>query len=68
MKTTIKRILREETTPFLITECVVVGIRLEDGVVLAKNRDRGYKAKVEFTIPIPNSFIPSLQSVSTSLQ
>ena len=47
MKTTIKRILREETTPFLITECVVVGIRLEDGVVLAKNRDRGYKANVE---------------------
>lgn len=47
MKTTIKRILREETTPFLISECVVVGIRLEDGVVLAKNRDRGYKANVE---------------------
>ena len=30
-----------------LNECVVAGVRLQDGVVLAKNRDRGYKANVE---------------------
>jgi hypothetical protein len=31
----------------LINECTVAGIRLSDGIVLAKNRDRGYTAEVE---------------------
>jgi hypothetical protein len=31
----------------LLNECVVTGVRLNDGVVLAKNRDRGYTAEME---------------------
>ena len=30
-----------------LLECVVAGVRLDDGIVLAKNRDRGYDAKME---------------------
>jgi len=30
-----------------INECTVAGVRLDDGIVLAKNRDRGYTAEVE---------------------
>jgi len=30
-----------------INECVVAAVRLEKGIFLAKNRDRGYKARVE---------------------
>ena len=30
-----------------LLECVVAGVRLGDGIVLAKNRDRGYDAKME---------------------
>lgn len=30
-----------------LNECTVAGIRLDDGVVLAKNRDRGYTAEME---------------------
>jgi hypothetical protein len=47
LRENIKRILVEETETKLINECTIVGVRLEDGIVLAKNRDRGYKAKVE---------------------
>lgn len=47
MKDLIKRILLEETQPQLIEECVIAAVRLDDSVVLAKNRDRGYKARVE---------------------
>jgi len=31
----------------LINECTVAAVKLDDGIVLAKNRDRGYKAKME---------------------
>ena len=31
----------------LLQECTVAGVRLSDGIVLAKNRDRGYDAKME---------------------
>ena len=31
----------------LLKECVVAGVRLGDGIVLAKNRDRGYDARME---------------------
>jgi len=41
------KILREETTQNLISECTIAAVRLNDTVILAKNRDRGYKAKVE---------------------
>lgn len=47
MRSLIKRILIEETEPKLIEECVIAAVKIDDGVVLAKNRDRGYKAKVE---------------------
>jgi hypothetical protein len=30
-----------------LNECTVAGVRLDDGVVLAKNRDRGYTAEME---------------------
>jgi hypothetical protein len=32
---------------FFIGECTIAGVKLEDTIVLAKNRDRGYKAKIE---------------------
>lgn len=31
----------------LVSECTIAGVKLEDTIVLAKNRDRGYKAKIE---------------------
>ena len=43
----IRKIIKEETEPKLIKECTIAAVRIGDGVVLAKNRDRGYKAKVE---------------------
>jgi len=39
-------ILNEIQSP-LLQECTVAGVRLGDGVILAKNRDRGYDAKME---------------------
>ena len=30
-----------------INECTIVGVKLEDTIILAKNRDRGYTAKME---------------------
>jgi hypothetical protein len=30
-----------------LNECTIAAVRLEDGIVLAKNRDRGYKARME---------------------
>lgn len=47
MKELIKKILLEETSPKVIEECVIAAVKIDDGIVLAKNRDRGYKAKVE---------------------
>lgn len=51
MKDIIKRILKEEIDIIqnqVMLECTIAAVRLDDGVVvLAKNRDRGYKAKVE---------------------
>jgi hypothetical protein len=38
----LKQIQKEQ-----LSECVVAGVRLNDGIVLAKNRDRGYDAKME---------------------
>jgi hypothetical protein len=37
----------ETNSGSLINECTIVGVRLEDSIVLAKNRDRGYKARIE---------------------
>ncbi len=31
----------------LLNECTIAGVRLSDGIILAKNRDRGYDAKME---------------------
>lgn len=47
MRDLIKEILIEVTQPELIKECTIAAVRLDDSVVLAKNRDRGYKARVE---------------------
>ena len=35
------------TTKNSINECTIVGVKLEDTIILAKNRDRGYTAKME---------------------
>ena len=37
--------LKKDLEP--INECTVAGVRLSDGIVLAKNRDRGYTAEME---------------------
>lgn len=47
LKESIKKVLREELQSKQLFECTIVGVRLDDGIVLAKNRDRGYKANVE---------------------
>ena len=43
----IKQIIKEYLEPKILQECTIAGVRIDDGVVLAKNRDRGYKARVE---------------------
>jgi hypothetical protein len=51
MKNLIRNILNEvyeyKTQNNIIKECTIAAVRIDDGVVLAKNRDRGYKARVE---------------------
>lgn len=58
MKNLIKSILNEvyeyKKKRNLIQECTIAAVRLDDGVVLAKNRDRGYKARVEIIHEIVN--------------
>jgi hypothetical protein len=47
LKDSIKNILREHIELKTLVECTIAGVRIDDGIVLAKNRDRGYKANVE---------------------
>lgn len=47
MRDLIKSILREESEPKIISECTIAAVRLNNSVILAKNRDRGYEARVE---------------------
>ena len=47
MRDLIKSILREESEPKIISECTIAAVRLNNNVILAKNRDRGYEARVE---------------------
>jgi hypothetical protein len=58
MKNLLKSILNEiytkQNEPDLIKECTIAAVRINDGVVLAKNRDRGYKARVEVIHEIVN--------------
>jgi hypothetical protein len=37
-----------------LNECTVAAVRLDDGIVLAKNRDRGYKAKMNVIHEVVN--------------
>ena len=39
----------------LLKECTIAGVRLSDGIVLAKNRDRGYDAKMEIVHEVLNN-------------
>ena len=39
--------LYKESKLDIIEECTIAAVRLDDGVVLAKNRDRGYVAKMQ---------------------
>jgi hypothetical protein len=43
----LKSIIGDVTFNETLNECTVAGVRLDDGVVLAKNRDRGYEAEME---------------------
>lgn len=54
MRDLIKSILREESEPKIISECTIAAVRLNGSVVLAKNRDRGYEARVEIIHEIVN--------------
>jgi hypothetical protein len=47
MKEIVRRVLNEQFNPKIIKECTIAAVRLGDEIVLAKNRDRGYRAKVE---------------------
>lgn len=50
----LKSIINDTVKNPILQECVVTGVRLGDGVILAKNRDRGYTAKVEVVHEILN--------------
>ena len=39
--------LYKESKLDVIEECTIAAVRLNDGIVLAKNRDRGYIAKMQ---------------------
>ena len=43
----LKNIIGDVATSDTLNECTVAGVRLKDGIVLAKNRDRGYTAEME---------------------
>lgn len=47
IKSILNEIYKNQNKPDLIKECTIAAVRIDDGVVLAKNRDRGYKANVE---------------------
>ena len=47
LQESIRRVLKDYFESKRLDECTIVGVRLDDGIVLAKNRDRGYKANVE---------------------
>ena len=43
----LKCLVNDYTLQNTLNECTVAGVRLKDGIVLAKNRDRGYTAEME---------------------
>ncbi len=43
----LKTIISDVKVKDSLNECTVAGVRLSDGIVLAKNRDRGYTAEME---------------------
>jgi hypothetical protein len=51
MKNLLRSILNEvyeyQNQPEVLQECTIAAVRMNDGIVLAKNRDRGYKSKME---------------------
>lgn len=47
LQESIRKVLKDYFQPKTILECTIAGVRIDDGIVLAKNRDRGYKANVE---------------------
>ena len=51
-----------------INECTIVGVKLEDTIILAKNRDRGYTAKMELVHELIDDVeIAYLRDVDTDL-
>jgi hypothetical protein len=51
----LKQIISNVVKPEPLNECTVAGVRLNDGVVLAKNRDRGYNAEMEIVHEVLNN-------------
>ena len=43
----LKNLVSDVVVKDSLNECTVAGVRLSDGIVLAKNRDRGYTAEME---------------------
>jgi hypothetical protein len=50
----LKTLVGDVVTSKALNECTVAGVRLDDGIVLAKNRDRGYEAEMEIVHEIVN--------------
>jgi hypothetical protein len=50
----LSQVLNNVKSP-LLKECTIVGVRLGDGIVLAKNRDRGYDAEMEIIHEVLNN-------------
>jgi hypothetical protein len=50
----LRNIVSNVTFKNLLNECTVAGVRLDDGIVLAKNRDRGYEAEMEIVHEVVN--------------
>jgi hypothetical protein len=50
----LSQVLNNVKSP-LLKECTIAGVRLGDGIVLAKNRDRGYDAEMEIVHEVLNN-------------
>jgi uncharacterized pyridoxamine 5'-phosphate oxidase family protein len=51
----LKCLVSDYTLQNTLNECTVAGVRLNDGIVLAKNRDRGYEAEMEIVHEVVNN-------------
>lgn len=47
LRSILNEVYDEQNNSKILKECTIAAVRLDGGVVLAKNRDRGYEARVE---------------------